>query len=172
MLLSIKNTAIAATAAIAMLAAPVTPAQAWGKNEQNFLKGVLATVAVGTVVNQVQRQRRAAPQVTRQPVYQQPVYQQPVYAQPVYAQPVYAPAPQYVSVYGTPAARAFMSYPTAERRLIQRRLAVFGYYRGGIDGAFGPGTYAAINAYAREQGQAQRLASMDSAFAVYDGLIY
>lgn len=175
MLPSIRKTAIAAVAALATLAAPVTPASAWGKNEQNFLKGVLATVAVGTIINQVQKQR-VAPPVARQPVYQpvyrQPVYRQPDYRQPDYRQPIYAPAPQYVSVYSTPAARAFMAYSMAERRAIQRRLAAYGYYFGGIDGAFGPGTYAAITGYARDQGQDQRLASIDSAFGVYDALIY
>jgi hypothetical protein len=166
MLLSFKS-AVATTLAAAVALAPVNAAHAWGKNEQNFLKGVLATVAVGTFINQTQKRRTAAP-VQRAPVYQQPVYQRPTYQQPVYSPPIqHTP-----SIYGTPAARAFQAYTSSERQAIQRRLSAYGYYRGGIDGAFGPNTYAAITTYARDQGQQNRLASIDQAFAVYDGLIY
>ena len=58
MLPAVTRTIIAATTALSLTAASVAPANAWGKNEQNFLKGVLATVAVGTIINQVQKQPR------------------------------------------------------------------------------------------------------------------
>ena len=57
-------------------------------------------------------------------------------------------------------------------RLIQRRLAYWGYYRGAVDGSFGPGTYSAVLAYARDNGQGRSLGSTAGAFGVYDGLIY
>lgn len=190
MLLSIRNSAIAAVAALATAALPVTPAQAWGKNEQNFLKGVLATVAVGAVINQAQKNNTAtqyqpAPVYRPVPSYQPvPAYQQDYrqnyrqdyrerehrYRRGDYGQtyaPSYAP-----SVYSTPAARAFMAYSPAERRSIQRRLLAYGYYRGGIDGSFGPGTYAAITAYAQDERLGRNLDRVDSAFGVYDRLIF
>jgi peptidoglycan hydrolase-like protein with peptidoglycan-binding domain len=76
------------------------------------------------------------------------------------------------SIHRTPAARAFNSYSVSERRAIQRNLRAWGYYRGGIDGVFGPGTYSAINDYARDEGASVQLDSTSGAFAVYDGLIF
>lgn len=158
-----KRSAIAAVTALA-IALPAAPALAWGQREQDVLKGVVGTLLVQSFI------RETKPNQRRQPVYQQPVYQQPVYAPPHYQEaPRYQ---QHTSIYRTPAARAFNSYSSAERRLIQKRLSAYGYYRGGIDGSFGPGTYSAIAAYADDQGQTQLLASTNSAFGVFDGLIY
>lgn len=179
MLLSIRNTAIAAAAALATVAAPVTPAHAWGKNEQNFLKGVLATVAVGAVINQAQKSNGAtryqpAPVYRPTQAYQPaPVYQ-PDYRERYHRRHGYSDyAPNFSqSVYSTPAARAFMAYSPAERRSIQRRLLAYGYYHGGVDGSFGPGTYAAISAYAQDERLSRNLERIDSAFGVYDRLIF
>ena len=82
------------------------------------------------------------------------------------------PVHQAQSIYRTPLAQAFNSYSRAERRLIQRRLAQWRYYRGVVDGSFGPGTYSAVVAYARDEGQARNLGTTAGAFGVYDGLIY
>ena len=41
---------------------------------------------------------------------------------------------------------------------------------GGIDGAFGPGTYNAITAYARDEGVS--LSTTAKAYGAYDGLLY
>ncbi|MES2844361.1 MAG: peptidoglycan-binding domain-containing protein [Pseudomonadota bacterium] len=165
MLPTVRNIAIAATTSIALAAATVAPAHA-GKNEDNFLKGVAAAVLVGTIYNQVIRPQQQQRQVYRQPVYQQPTYQQPTYN---FVEPRRT---QSTSVYQTPAARAFATYSLSERRLIQRRLAAEGYYHGGIDGAFGPGTYSAVTAYARDSRSADRLSTTAGAFAVYDGLVF
>ncbi len=156
---NMKRAALVALMALSITALPAAPARAWGPNEQNFLKGVAATIAVQALI-------REAKKHPRQPVYQQPAYQ------PVYADPVYQPAPVHSSIYRTPAARAFQSYSAQERRLIQRRLSAYGYYRGGIDGSFGPGTYSAISAYAEDEGMRDRMASNAGAFGVLDSLIY
>jgi hypothetical protein len=162
MLPAVKKATVAAVTALAIALTPAAPAFAWGKKEQGFVAGLAAALAVTAIVRDQQR-RRALPPVYRQPVYQ-PAYQ------PTYQQPTYHP--QTTSIYRTPAARAFQSYSSTERRLIQRNLANNGYYRGGIDGSFGPGTYSAIAAYARDTGNSDRLASTSGAFAVYDGLIF
>lgn len=78
--------------------------------------------------------------------------------------------PAHSSIYSTPAARAFQSYSLSERKAIQRNLRAWGYYRGGIDGSFGPGTYNAVVAYARDEGASLR--NTASAYGVYDGMIY
>lgn len=178
----IRKAATTAVAAITLAAMASTPADAWGKNEQNFLKGAAVTAVIGAIILNAQKSR-AAPQAQRQyqelpqaqyqpqyqaprPIYQQPVYQQPVYQQPVRYQPTYQP-----SVQSTPAARAFNSYTAAERRQIQARLADWGYYRGGIDGAFGPETYRAITAYANDQQTAGKLSTVGGAYGLYEQLI-
>ncbi len=166
MLPTVIKTATAAVTALSLSFASAAPAQAWGKNEQNFLKGVAATLLVTALIKDTQRARQ---QQVQQPVYPRRGYQQPVYQQPVYQEPVRSYA---VSIYQTPAALAFNSYAAAERRVIQQRLAQQGYYRSGIDATFGPGTYNAVVAYARDSGNGAQLSSRAGAFGVYDSLIY
>jgi len=194
MLLSVKTRAIAALTALSLVASlPTSPALAFDKNERNFIGGVATAVVVGAIINDInqkQRGRSAPPQYVYQPrptyqpepyyqprpVYQpQPVYQrEPIYQrEPVYQpQPVYRPGPSYGSIYATPAARAFQSYSSAERKAIQRRLATQGYYRSGIDGSFGPGTYSAVVAYAQDTRMAESLQSTAGSYSVYDGLLF
>jgi len=151
---SLKTAAIALTALSLSLAA-VAPAQAFGRGERNFLYGVGATLLVGTILNDARRHRAA-------PVYVQPQPQ----PQPItygYAQ---------TSIYSTPAAQAFNAYSRSQRRAIQQRLAAYGYYRSGIDGSFGPGTYNAVVAYANATGHAHALGTMAGTFGFYDALIY
>ncbi len=165
MLLPVKTTALAALTALAVGFTPASPALAWGDKEQGVLAGILGTIAIQGLIRETGPSHRPAP-VYRDPP-RQPVYQQPVYEEPAYYQPRAT-----TSIYRTPAAKAFQSYSTSERRLIQRRLASYGYYRGGIDGSFGPGTYSAITAYASDQGETSALRSTSGAFGVYDGLIF
>ena len=116
--------------------------------------------------------RHYGPPVYRAPAYREPVYRAPVYVQPDYAAPVYrSPRAAATSVYRTPTAQAFNSYPYAERIAIQRRLARQGYYRSGLDGAFGPGTYRAIAAFAEDNGRTDALRSRSGAFALLDRLL-
>ncbi len=174
MLLAVKHTAIAALVALAVAATPAAPAHAWGQREQDVLKGVAAAVVIGAIINSAKnRPRQTAP------VYSQPQYD-PQY-DPRYDdqygdqyEPRYEPRhqPRATSIYQTPAARAFQSYSRSERRIIQKRLASYGYYRGGFDGSFGPGTYSAIVAYADDNGDADRLSSAGGSYAILDGLIY
>jgi Putative peptidoglycan binding domain len=156
-LMTLKRTAIAAVAALSIAAIPATPAQAWGDNEQNFLKGVAAAVIVGQIIKQ---NKRHQPAPAPAPVYQPRPSQQPTYHQPA------------ASIYSTAAARAFQSYSASERRLIQKRLAAYGYYGGRADGAFGPATYRAVVAYARDEGAVGNLDSTGGAYSLYDGLIF
>ena len=162
-MLSLLNTkAIAAAAALAVAATAAAPAQAWGKKEQGFVAGALTAIIIDELIDN-NRHRRAAPE----PVYRDP---DPVYRDPA-PRPRYD-APRYGSVYSTPAAQAFNSYSKAERKAIQRSLRAYGYYHGGIDGSFGPGTYNAIVAYARASGASGHLNSAGGVYALYDGLLY
>ncbi len=162
-----KRNLIAAAAATAILATSAAPALAWGQREQDFTKGVLATLLVGTLIHQAQRPPIYQPRpiyVQRPPVYVQrpPVYQ----PRPVY----YAPAP--ISIYDTPTAQAFSSYTTTERRRIQSTLMAYGYYRGPVDGAFGPGTYSAVQAYAQHSNRLAMLDTRGGAYGFLDGLLF
>ena len=159
MLPAVKNTVIASVTALALAFTAAAPAHAFGRNERNFVAGA----ATALIINGLIRQDRALRQQT-------PRYVQPRYAEP---QPVYQPRPVYrTSVYDTAAALAFNSYSRSERVAIQRQLSRQGYYYSSIDGSFGPGTYNAVAAYARDNGQGQQLASRNGAYAVYDSLIY
>ncbi len=160
MLLSVMNaktTLIAGLAALSIAAVPATPALAWGEKEQGFVAGV----ATAVIVDELLKNRRAR---MGAPVYVAPA---PTYVEPrtVYVEPRHT-----TSVYATPAGRAFQSYSASERKAIQRKLRAWGYYRGGIDGAFGPSTYNAVAAYARDEGTS--LATSANAYGVYDGLLY
>lgn len=164
-------------ALVAALAAPA-PALAWGKNEQNFAKGVVAALIAGAIIKEMNRPARAQP--LPEPIYvpprhQPPVYQPPVYQPPVYQPPVYHTPPRHQpapSVYTTAAAQAFNSYSRNERLRIQATLSNYGYYRGAIDGSFGPGTYQAVASFAQAQGRLADLDTRGGAYGIYDGLIY
>lgn len=160
MLLSVakaKTTLIAALAAASVAAVPATPALAWGEKEQGFVAGV----ATAVIVDEILKNRRA--RLGAAPVYVAPA---PTFVEPrTYVEPRHT-----TSIYATPAARAFQSYSASERKAIQRNLRAWGYYRGGIDGAFGPSTYKAITAYARDEGAS--LSTTAKAYGVYDGLLF
>ena len=176
MLPNAKNTLLAGLAALTMASTIAAPAQAWGKKEQGFVAGVATAVIVDQLVkNGKHRNNHAAPRYVQphQPRYVEPRYVEPRYAEPRYVEPRYVePRGRAVSVYATPAAKAFNSYSAAERRAIQRRLKASGYYYGGIDGAFGPGTYNAVQSYARAAGAPDYLSSTKGAFALYDGMLF
>lgn len=163
MLLSVmnaKSSLIAVLAALSIAAVPATPALAWGEKEQGFVAGV----ATAVIVDELLKNRRAR-------LYGQTYAPAPVYvAPPTYREPTYREPVRTTSIYATPAAKAFQSYSLTERKAIQRNLRAWGYYRGGIDGAFGPGTYGAITAYARDEGAS--LSTTAKAYGVYDGLLF
>lgn len=144
----LNKTGLAGTAlALTLSLAAPAPALAWGENEQNFVSGIAAALLLGTVA---------------QGRHGQPAQTQPVRTQPVQAVPLHQ----------TPAAQAFNSYGGQERRAIQRKLASYGYYRSGIDGQFGMGTYNAVVAYARDSGNEAQLQSRNGAFGLLDSLLY
>ena len=150
MLPKFTNYIVASVAAVALTATTVAPAQAFDRDERQFLKGVAAALIVGTIIKETKKNKNVTPQPQPQPT------------------PVVIPS----SIYQTPTAVAFQSYTPAQRRLIQQRLAAYGYYRSGIDGAFGPGTYNAITIYARDIGKTSAMSTTAGAYGVLDGLIY
>lgn len=168
MLPTIRTAATAAIAALSIAATAAAPVQA-GQRERDFLKGVAATVIVGSVIKGM-----SAPRAQAQPQYytQQPrYYTQPQYYTPPREQVYYAP-PAQQGLSTSAAAQAFKSYSPTERRAIQRELARAGYYYGAIDGVFGPATYRAVASYAADRGLNARIDSASGAYTVYDSLIY
>lgn len=161
MLLSVtkaKTALIAAITAASIAAIPATPALAWGDKEQGFVAGV----ATAVIVDELLKNNRKARAYDRGYTASGPTYVEPRRVEPRHT----------TSIYSTPAARAFQSYSLSERKAIQRNLRAWGYYRGGIDGAFGPGTYNAVVAYARDEGATGNLRSTSGAYGIYDGMIY
>jgi Putative peptidoglycan binding domain len=146
-----KSSLIAALTALSIAAVPAAPALAWGDKEQGFVAGV----ATAVIIDEILKNNRKARAYDRR--------ETPVYVEP---------RPTHTSIYSTPAARAFQNYSLRERKAIQRNLRAWGYYRGGIDGSFGPGTYNAVVAFARDEGTSGNLKSTSGAYAVYDGLIF
>jgi hypothetical protein len=157
-LTSPRQLATLGTAAALVTALSAPPAMAeWGDKQQNFLAGVVSTVAVAAILKPDLFFK--APPPAAQPVSQTPVY--------------YTPAPtQTVSIYSTPAATAFNAYQPNQRKNIQSKLASMGYYRSTIDGDFGPNTYNAVVSYANASGNSSLLSNQAGAFTIYDGLIY
>ena len=156
---SARKTVVAGLTALSIAAVPAAPALAWGEKEQGFVAGV----ATAIIVDQLLKNNRKAR------LYDRGQTAAPIYVEP---RPVYSEPRRTTSIYSTPAARAFQSYSLAERKAIQRNLRSWGYYRGGIDGAFGPSTYTAVVAYARDEGATASLKSTSGAYGIYDGMIY
>jgi hypothetical protein len=152
MLPMFKTKAVAALTALAIVVTSASPSHAWGQRERDVLKGVIGTIIIGALINEAKK-----PQVQ---------YQQPA---PL-PQPVYQPAP--VSIYRTPVAAQFNSYTNHRQRRIQSTLSAYGYYRGAIDGSFGPGTYNATVAYANATGRSNLLGTMVGARSIYKALLF
>jgi Putative peptidoglycan binding domain len=148
MLSSCKTKTIAAVTAFSLAAGAAMPSQAWGAREQGMLAGVLGTLLVGAIIVDSSKPK-------------------PPKAQPL---PVYAPAGG--SIYATPAAVEFGAYSDSTQRRIQSTLSAFGYYKGPIDGAFGPATHQAVVAYARARGNTDLLATRAGARTLYEQLLY
>lgn len=157
---NLRTAAIAATAALSLAATSATPVHALGKNEKNFLLGAGAALLLGSIY--LKNREAQAQQAYRTPTYQAPTYQQPTYYQPT----------QPATSYSSSAARAFNSYSATERRQIQSKLRAYGYYRGAVDGSFGPQTQQAVSGYAGATLGTAKLSSMNGAFEVYDSLLY
>lgn len=152
--LTAKRHLVAALTAVSLVVAlPSAPAHALGDREKGFVVGVATAVIVDQLLLRDRRVRTVQPA---------PVYN--------FVEPARPAAT--ASIYRTPAARAFQSYSSAERKAIQRQLRAWGYYRGAIDGSFGPGTYSAVAAYAADEGLTSRLSDSTNAFGVYDSLLY
>ncbi|MDZ7905713.1 MAG: peptidoglycan-binding domain-containing protein [Cypionkella sp.] len=153
---SFARRAMAATLALG-LALPAAPALALDRHEQGIVAGALGMLFIQGMI-----------QASKNP-QQQPAQS----AHPVEMPRKYIKSrPASVSAHRTPAAYAFSSYTMSERRAIQRSLARAGYYYGGIDGAFGPGTYNATMGYARAIKSVGAMNSQAGAYGVYDRLLY
>ncbi|MCF8485773.1 MAG: peptidoglycan-binding protein [Rhodobacteraceae bacterium] len=179
-----KNTAIAAVTALSLALTAAAPAHALGKNERNFLKGVAATLIIGAIINDAQARSRPALAPQPQPHYgnrghrneyrndyrneYRDEYRDERRNEHRTTGRVIGTS---TSIYATHAAQTFGRYSGNERRAIQRSLRAYGYYNGGIDGAFGPGTYNAVLAYARDTGGAHQVNSQAGSFGIYDSLI-
>lgn len=162
-----RKNALTAAVALAIGLTPAAPALAWGDREQGALTGIAGTLLLQSILRDLEKNRAPRPQPYPQPYpYPYPQPQPPHGHRPP---PVYE---EHGSIYRTSLARAWQSYSSRDRRAIQRELAGWGYYRGQIDGAFGPGTYSAVVAYARRTGQSEAVRSMAGAYGVYDSLLY
>lgn len=193
MLPAVKTSAFAALTALVLTSGLAAPALAFGDKERAFVQGAAAALVVDALIDQNRNQRQlqqqqqryvAPPRYYEEPRYVEPQrYREPPrYAQPYYEEdqryappaPVYrehrAYAPQ--GSYSATVANAFNSYSRGERQAIQRRLARAGYYNSSIDGSFGPGTYRAVLAYARNSGADRDLETRAGAFGFFDALLY
>jgi hypothetical protein len=157
-----KTSLVGATAALAIAAAAVTPADALGKRDRDIILGLTTAVIIGALINDAQTRDRGGRVQVIEP--------EPQYFAPE-APVVHAPVVRN-SIYRTPAAVAFNGYSREERFAIQRKLAAYGYYRRGVDGSFGPGTYNAVLAFAADNGLSSNLQSTGEARGIYDALIY
>lgn len=176
MLPPVKTSAIAAVTALSVALASAAPAQALGRNERNFLKGVAATLIIGAILNDSRSRANAAPlPATPAPEYRRPHNGGHSGYHPQRHEDDRRPAGSVIGSAGSyqsaNAARAFNSYGYADRRAIQSRLRNFGYYSGTVDGVFGPATYRAILGYARDTAGESQLGTIAGAYGVFDSLL-
>ncbi len=164
------KTALAAVTALAIAATAPAPALAWGKNEQNFLKGMLAAAAIAAIVDHNRKSNAAEPDYRyRDDRYYDRSPRRDSRFDDRWRddrRPDYRPPAHHSG-----AAAAFAEYSPASKRAIQTRLRAYGYYHGAIDGVWGPGTRAAIEAYARDTGNARALDSRDGSVRLLNGLL-
>ena len=151
MLPMFKAKAIAALTAGALIVSSAAPSYAWGQREQDVLKGIIGTIVIGALIKEATK-----PQVQPLPSHQ--------------PQPVYMPAP--TSIYNTAVAARFNGYSNNNQRRIQSTLSAYGYYKGSIDGIFGPGTYSATVSYANATGKSNLLSTQAGVTAIYDALLF
>lgn len=167
MLPNLKTAAVAGITALAVSTSAM-PALAWGKKEQGFVAGVATALIIGSLIDHGKAKAAPAPVYRPGPVYvPEPDRRDDRDRRGKHGKKPYKDV---TSIYATPAAQAFNSYSRRERMAIQRRLRAAGYYNSSIDGAFGPGTYNAVAAYARDAGTSLR--TTGNAYAVYDALLY
>ena len=172
MLPAVTRTVTAVVTALALAAASAVPAQALGKNERNFLKGVAAAV----IVNEIVKQGRSVAAPRSYNPYQG--YDARYGHDPrrdYHDRYGYKREPQrhgYTQgYYSNAASSAFYEYSPQSRRMIQQRLAAYGYYRGAIDGVWGQGTASAMTAYARDVNASSSLGTRDGSVRLYNALI-
>lgn len=165
MLTTVTKTATAAILALAV--ALPAPAMALGKNERKFLQGMLAAGAIAAIINHNNKQAGAGQ--TPDHGYYNPNPGRPGYQDPRPGRPDYGHRPP--AYHGSAAAVAFAEFSPASKRAIQSRLRAYGYYRGSIDGVWGPGTSNAIQAYARDTGNGRALTSRDGTVRLLNGLL-
>lgn len=163
--------ASALVAATALGTIPGTARAANGDITKGLVMGVVGGLAVNQLLNSQNGQARAVTRST--PVYTQP---QPVYTQPrpVYRERRYEHRHHraYRAPFTTASAHvAFNSQGYHTRRAIQYRLAQQGYYNGGIDGLWGPGTASAVYTYARTHGRLDMLGSVRASERLYHGIL-
>lgn len=77
-----------------------------------------------------------------------------------------------LDVHKVPAASAFRGFTATERRAVQERLRAYGFYAGGIDGKWGPLTWAAVQRYAHEAGVFGELRDRRGAYGVFQGIMH
>lgn len=159
----LRTGAIASVTALSMALASATPSLALDKKERALL-GILAAAAIVGVIANDARKKRAQQGYDDAPRYDDYPDQ---YYPPRHDEPRYQPQPHY----GTSGVSAFTEYSPASRRAIQGRLRAYGYYTGPIDGAYGPGTRRAIEAYARDTGNAGLLGSRNGTVTLLNGLL-
>jgi Putative peptidoglycan binding domain len=169
----LRTGAIASVTALSMALASATPSHALDKKERTLLGLLAAAAIVGVIANDAARKKREQQSyyeepryTTPDPQYHNPRYDEPRYNDPRYEEPRYQPQPSYGNATG-----AFTEFSPASRRAIQSRLRAYGYYTGPIDGAYGPGTRRAIEAYARDTGNASLLGSRNGTVTLLNGLL-
>lgn len=170
MTIDLRKTAIAALAALSLVPAAAAPAHALGKKDKAFIAGA-ATAAVAGVVMQNMRANGQWPFGQQQPRYAAPPAQPQYYVQPRATMPppprVRSPTsplcgperPFHARSPGLPRALA----PDAARGadLARALRLLLGLHRR----RWGPGTSAAVDAYARDSGRIGQLGSVAGATA-------
>ena len=162
-----KTLVLAVTTAAMMSPMSVGVAHAGGKDVAKVVAGL---VILSAVANNMKNNRSNDDyhQSTRGNIYGNEIYRRGADA------PRNFPIPHNqrdMNINRVPAAGAFNGFNGQTRYAIQRQLAYYGYYNADIDGAWGPSTWYAVQAYSNAAGIDRGLSSREGSYRIFQHLM-
>lgn len=156
------NAALFGLALVATVAFGALPHPAYAEHGQ-VTRGVLLGLAAGYVGSQILNQKNSTAGSTTQPVMTAPPAAVTTYTAPTYAAPTYSA--------NSPDSIVFRNEDSQVRMAIQYHLMQDGFYRGSIDGVWGPATESAVYQYANAHNEVGNLVSKAESRQVFADIL-
>ncbi|WP_127900135.1 peptidoglycan-binding domain-containing protein [Solirhodobacter olei] len=151
------NAALFGLALVATVAMGALPHPAYAEHGQ-VTRGVLLGLAAGYVGSQILNHKNTPAGSTAQPVITPPPAAAPTYSAPAYSA-------------NSPDSIVFRNEDRQVRMAIQYHLMQDGFYRGSIDGIWGPATESAVYQYANAHNEVGNLVSKAASRQVFADIL-